>query len=75
MMPAWEKFIKVLGESFAENSSQGFNLRRLEMMLLQAVPAMAVEASVILIELAHGRGYEGARREGPRCGTTSRSQR
>jgi hypothetical protein len=67
MMPAWDKFIKVLSASFAENSTQGCNLWRLEMMLLQAVTAMAVAALRILIELAHGWGYEGARRECPGC--------
>jgi len=68
MMPAWDKFIKVLSASFADNSAQSCNLWRLEMVLLQAVMAMAVAALVILIELAHGWGYEGARRECPGCG-------
>lgn len=67
-MPAWEKFIKAVSESFVENSSQGCNLWRLEMVLLKAVAALAVAALVILIELAHGQGYEGARRECPGCG-------
>ena len=67
MMPAWDEFIKVLSRSFAENSAQGCNLWRLEMVLLQAITAMAVTALRILIELAHGWGYEGARRECPGC--------
>ena len=50
MMPAWEKFIKVLSASFSENSSQGCNLWRLELVLLQAVSALAVTALAILIE-------------------------
>lgn len=68
MMPAYEEFIKVLGASFAENSSAGWNLWRLEMVLLKAVAALAVRALVLLIELSQGTGYSGARRACGGCG-------
>jgi len=68
MMPAWERFIKVVSESFAENSSRGCNLWRLELVLLKAIAGLAVAALEILIELAHGQGYEGARQECAGCG-------
>src|SRR6266536_3059396 len=68
MMPAYEEFIKVLGVSFAENSSAGWNLWRLEMVLLKAVAALAVQALVLLIELTQGTGYSGARRTCGGCG-------
>lgn len=68
MMPAWDRFIKVLSARFAENSSRGCNLWRLEVVLLEAVAAMAVVGLRVLIELAHGQGYEGARRECAGCG-------
>jgi hypothetical protein len=54
MMPAYEEFIKILSSSFAENSSAGWNLWRLEIALLKAVQAMAVRALVSLIELTQG---------------------
>jgi len=68
MMPAYEEFIKVLATSFAENSSAGWNLWRLEMVLLKAVAALAVQALVLLIELTQGTGYSGARRACGGCG-------
>src|SRR6266542_2232991 len=68
MMPAYEEFIKVLGVSFAENSSAGWNLWRLEMVLLKAVAALTVQALVLLIELTQGTGYSGARRTCGGCG-------
>src|SRR5712691_6685677 len=68
MMPAYEQFIKVLSASFAANSSAGCNLWRLEWEVGKAVAALAVQALVLLIELAHGRGYEGAGRECAECG-------
>ena len=68
MMPAYEAFIKVLSESFGENTSGGWNLWRLEMVLLKAVTALAVQALALLIELSQGSGYSGARRECDGCG-------
>lgn len=68
MMPAYEEFIKILSSSFAENSSAGWNLWRLELALLKAVQALAVQALVLLIELTQGTGYSGARRECRGCG-------
>ena len=68
MMPAYEEFIKILSSSFAANSSAGWNLWRLELALLKAVQAMAVRALVLLIELAQGTGYSGARRQCSGCG-------
>jgi len=68
MMPAYEEFFKILSSSFAENSSAGWNLWRLELALLKAVQAMAVRALVLLIELTQGTGYSGARRQCSGCG-------
>ena len=65
MMPAYEEFIKILSSSFADNSSAGCNLWRLE---FKAVQALAVRALVSLIELTQGTGYSGARRECRGCG-------
>src|SRR3977135_252823 len=67
MMPAYEEFIKILSSSFADNSSAGWNLWRLELALLKAVQAMAVRALVLLIELTQGTGYSGARRKCSGC--------
>src|SRR5205809_8004797 len=68
MMPAYEEFIKILSSSFAENSSAGWNLWRLELALLKAVKGLAVRSLVLLIELTQGTGYSGARRECNGCG-------
>ena len=62
MMPAYEEFIKILSSSFADNSSAGCNLWRLELALLKAVQCLAVRALVLLIEMTRGTGYSGARR-------------
>src|SRR5229473_5646770 len=67
MMPAYEEFIKILSGSFAENSSAGWNLWRLELALLKAVQALAVRALVLLIEMTQGTGYSGARRKCSGC--------
>jgi len=45
MMPAYEEFIKILSTSFAENSSAGWNLWRLELALLKAVKGLGVRAA------------------------------
>lgn len=68
MMPAYEQFIKVLSTSFGANSSTGCDLWRLEMEVTKAVAVMALQALWLLIELAHGRGYEGSQRECGNCG-------
>jgi Uncharacterised protein family (UPF0236) len=68
MMPAYEEFIKVLSKSFAENNAAGWNLWRLEMVLLKAVQALAVQGLVLLIEMTQGTGYSGAQRECRGCG-------
>jgi len=68
MMPAYEDFIKILSNSFADNSSAGWNLWRLELPLLKAVQALAVRALVLLIETTQGTGYSGARRSCRGCG-------
>jgi len=68
MMPAYEEFIKILSASFAENSSAGWNLWRMELALLKAVQGLAVQSLVLLIELTQGTGYSGARRQCSGCG-------
>lgn len=68
MMPAYEEFIKILSASFAENSSAGWNLWRLELAMLKALKGLAVQALGVLIELTQGTGYSGARRECSGCG-------
>jgi Uncharacterised protein family (UPF0236) len=75
MMPAWERFIKDLSEYYSENSSKDCDLWKMELRLLKAVMAFAVEVLVSLIELVHGRGYEGARRSCPGCGAVMRFER
>lgn len=67
MMPAYEEFIKILSGSFADNSGAGWNLWRLELVLLKAVQALAVQALVLLIETTRGTGYSGARRRCRGC--------
>src|SRR6195256_774119 len=67
MMPAYEEFIKILSSSFAENSSEGWNLWRMELALLKAVQGLAVRALVLLIEMTLGTGYSGARRQCRGC--------
>jgi hypothetical protein len=75
MMPAFDRLINSLSEVLKASNLAELNLWRLETLVMKLLAAFAVELLQILIELAHGQGYEGSRHKCPQCGSMMKFER
>ncbi len=64
-MPAFDRLINSLSEVLKASNLPELNLWRVETLVMKLLAAFAVELLQMLIELAHGQGYEGSRHKCP----------
>ena len=75
IMPAFEELINSFSKCLESNKPSELSLWRIETLLMRLLAVFAVEVMQILIELAHGRGYEGTRIKCPKCAEPMRFER